>query len=31
MIELLKTIHPDPSKRLGIKEWNKIYQHLLNI
>jgi len=30
MIELLKTIHPDPSKRLGIEEWNEIYQHLLD-
>jgi hypothetical protein len=29
-IELLKTVHPDPSKRLGMKECNEIHQELLN-
>jgi hypothetical protein len=29
-IELLKTVHPDPSKRLGMKECNEIYQELLD-
>jgi hypothetical protein len=30
VIELLKMFHPDPSKRLGIKEWNKMYKELLD-